>query len=316
MNTAPTDTIVDPAQDPAYGRTADAWVHLMRTLRTALPETPDAAEEAIACRDNAAIEAVTAFCPVSAAEALLAADYVAARAQAMDCLRLANAATAAGKPAEARRYRADAARQMRAGHSAVERLLRVQARRAKREADPRATSSAAWTAHCAGQMMASAVPGREGAPPWAKPAGTPATDAMPTDAPAPPAEHADAPRTVMPERDPGTPAGTGEGRAHEPPAWCGTDARVIPGASPGTGSGHDEKENAGARSGHDAEERAGRDEEQSADAEADLAADAALYAILYPERAALIRRHGGVPADVTFGPPEEDLVRALLAMPA
>ena len=41
--------------------------------------------------------------------------------------------------------------------------------------------------------------------------------------------------------------------------------------------------------------------------------DAELYAVLYPQRAALIRRHGGVPPNVTFGPPDEDMVRALLA---
>jgi hypothetical protein len=40
--------------------------------------------------------------------------------------------------------------------------------------------------------------------------------------------------------------------------------------------------------------------------------DAEIYAILHPRRAALIRRHGGVPPDATFGPPDDDLVRALL----
>ncbi len=38
-----------------------------------------------------------------------------------------------------------------------------------------------------------------------------------------------------------------------------------------------------------------------------------LYEALYPERAALIRHHGGVPANVSFGPPEDELVQALLA---
>ncbi len=38
-----------------------------------------------------------------------------------------------------------------------------------------------------------------------------------------------------------------------------------------------------------------------------------LYEAMYPERAALIRRHGGVPANVSFGPPEEEMVQALLA---
>jgi hypothetical protein len=43
------------------------------------------------------------------------------------------------------------------------------------------------------------------------------------------------------------------------------------------------------------------------------APDVALYEAIYPDRAALIRRHGGVPADVTFGPPDEAMVHALLA---
>ena len=38
-----------------------------------------------------------------------------------------------------------------------------------------------------------------------------------------------------------------------------------------------------------------------------------LYEAIYPERAALIRRHGGVPANVSFGPPEPEMVQALLA---
>ena len=44
--------------------------------------------------------------------------------------------------------------------------------------------------------------------------------------------------------------------------------------------------------------------------------DVALYEALYPQRAALIRRHGGVPPDSTFGPPDEAMVRALIATPS
>ena len=36
------------------------------------------------------------------------------------------------------------------------------------------------------------------------------------------------------------------------------------------------------------------------------------YARIYPERARLIRRTGGLPAKLTFGPPEDYLVRALV----
>ena len=41
-------------------------------------------------------------------------------------------------------------------------------------------------------------------------------------------------------------------------------------------------------------------------------AEAEHYAALYPERAALIRRIGRVPANVSFGPPDPDLVQALV----
>ena len=44
----------------------------------------------------------------------------------------------------------------------------------------------------------------------------------------------------------------------------------------------------------------------------DLAAEADLYAIMYPRRAALIRSHGGVPDNVSFGPPGDDLARILV----
>ena len=48
---------------------------------------------------------------------------------------------------------------------------------------------------------------------------------------------------------------------------------------------------------------------------ADLLVDAALYEAIYPQRAALIRRYGGVPHDADFGAPEDDLVRVLLTIP-
>ncbi len=52
-------------------------------------------------------------------------------------------------------------------------------------------------------------------------------------------------------------------------------------------------------------------EEVQAPAEAELS-EVQLYEAIYPERAALIRRHGGVPANVSFGPPEQEIVQALL----
>jgi hypothetical protein len=43
----------------------------------------------------------------------------------------------------------------------------------------------------------------------------------------------------------------------------------------------------------------------------DPAAEAEQYALIYPRRAALIRRLGRLPDNPTFGPPEEYLVRAV-----
>jgi hypothetical protein len=44
----------------------------------------------------------------------------------------------------------------------------------------------------------------------------------------------------------------------------------------------------------------------------DLMAEAEHYAVIYPERAALIRRIGRVPDNASFGPPDDDLVQALV----
>jgi len=50
--------------------------------------------------------------------------------------------------------------------------------------------------------------------------------------------------------------------------------------------------------------------EPAADAEPkrDLAAEAEMYAIMYPRRARLIRAHGGLPHTIDFGPPDPELV--------
>jgi hypothetical protein len=43
----------------------------------------------------------------------------------------------------------------------------------------------------------------------------------------------------------------------------------------------------------------------------DLLSEADYYAVVYPNRAREIRRHGGLPANCGFGPPDADLVRTL-----
>ena len=44
----------------------------------------------------------------------------------------------------------------------------------------------------------------------------------------------------------------------------------------------------------------------------DLIKEAELYAAMYPRRAALIRRHGRVPDNVSFGPPDDHVVPVLV----
>ncbi len=45
---------------------------------------------------------------------------------------------------------------------------------------------------------------------------------------------------------------------------------------------------------------------------ADIEADVKLYAAMYPDRVRRIRAAGGLPADLDFGPPEPEIVNALL----
>ncbi len=153
------DALTPP--DPLACLPRDAYAHLIVTLRATLPPTDDT-PQALANRDHAAIAQVAALCPVNAAEAALAGQYVAANAQAMDCLRLARDPDIA--PEWALRCTAQAASMMRQAQGAMRLLLRAQATRTKLEADSAAVDRAAWTEHCATQWMAQALPPAAAAP--------------------------------------------------------------------------------------------------------------------------------------------------------
>jgi hypothetical protein len=67
----------------------DAYHHLVRTLLGTLsPPVADTPAD-LTRRDNAAIAQVASLFPTNASEAALAAQFVAANAQAINCLRLA-----------------------------------------------------------------------------------------------------------------------------------------------------------------------------------------------------------------------------------
>ena len=115
--------------------------------------------EALAWRDHAAIAQVAALCPANAAEAALAAQYVAANAQAMACLSLTRDPDLS--PDWVLRCTAQAAAMMRQAQGAFRLLTRTQADRRKLEADNTAASQAAWAEHIATEWMAQAVPEAE-----------------------------------------------------------------------------------------------------------------------------------------------------------
>jgi hypothetical protein len=128
---------------------ANAFYHLVRTLRLTLPPT-DRPED-LSVRDQSAIARIAALAPASAAEADLAALFVAASEQWKDCLRLAE--DPSRLPEIARKCRAQAASMMRQSLAALRLLQRAQAIRQKTEANDIARDRAAWTEHCAAGLM-------------------------------------------------------------------------------------------------------------------------------------------------------------------
>jgi hypothetical protein len=228
------DTNVNPEQiDLEYLLPRDAYRHLMYELHKSLPLTPNNTPEEESQRDHAAIAQVTCMIPANSTEATLAAQYVSANAQAMECQHLARDPKLTLE--WVLKCHAQSASFMRQSQGALRLLLRVQAVREKREADNVRLNSANWTEHCAANLMAQVLPNAQ------------------------PAAHTEPP----------------------PPTAPLTQAQPDPPP----------------------------DEEPKFDP----TAAAEEYAMLYPNRAALIRQHGGLPDNITFGPPERRLVRALLA---
>src|SRR5579875_4167907 len=146
-----------PPLDPdlALQLPGDAYWHLVRTLRLALPPPPGDAPEEVIRRDRAAIAGVAALAPANAVEADLAAQYVAASEQWKDCLRLVQDPDM--DPKWAAKCRAQALAMMRQANAALRLLLRLQARREKIEADNVTRDRAAWTEHCAIGLMVDAL---------------------------------------------------------------------------------------------------------------------------------------------------------------
>jgi hypothetical protein len=171
---------------------------------------------------------------------------------------------------------------MRQANSALRELRRMQAERRKLEADQNARTRRDWADHCATAAMAEALQDL-----YATASGDFAVT------PSPPTSDA-AIEPVMAGLDPAI-----------------SEPRGIAGSSPAI---------AVHASASDEPAPKPRPEPQPATAppnpleepDPDPVAEAELYATIYPERAALIRRVGGMPADATFGPPDDDVMQALI----
>jgi hypothetical protein len=144
-----------PQPDLTLQLPRDMYYQVIHTLRGAMPPPVTKSPEDLVRRDNAAIAQVACLLPANADEANIAALYVAASAQALDCLRLAREFPAG--EALILKCSAQAASMMRESRAARSLLMRVQLLRQKREADHTALDQAAWIEHCAINLMADAL---------------------------------------------------------------------------------------------------------------------------------------------------------------
>jgi hypothetical protein len=228
MQTPPSATT---QPDLALQLPRDAYWMLIHTLHTSLPPPPSGDPETIARRDRDAIAQVASLLPVTAAEARLAARFVAADARAHESLRLAGLYPT--DVTQVLKCTAQAAAMWRQSDSALRALQRMQAARCKRDSDPAAANQAAWTEHCAQGFMANAL---HAGPAAFEPAPPPPPE--PAAVPEPTASDAEPPRDPIKEAE--------------------------------------------------------------------------FYAAIYPYRAVAIRRHGGMPPNATYPPPEVDIIHVLV----
>src|SRR5271169_2188302 len=120
---------------------ADTHYQLVHTLSLTLPPPLTDCPEDLARRDHSAIARIAALCPANAAEADIAALYVAASEQWKQCLHFAQQSDPTTYWAQ--KCRAQANSMMRQSQSALRLLLRMQAAREKLEADSEARDRAA-----------------------------------------------------------------------------------------------------------------------------------------------------------------------------
>jgi hypothetical protein len=169
------DDCLDPnLSDRTLRLPRDLYYQIVHELRSALPPPVTDTPEDRVRRDNAIIARVASLLPATPDEVVVAAQFVAANAQALDCLRLARSHPA--DPAHVLKCTAQSATMMRQARGARGQLLRLQAERAKREANPAARDNAAAIEQAVISVMADALAPTPPAPiaaPLVRPQSTP-----------------------------------------------------------------------------------------------------------------------------------------------
>jgi len=139
----------------AIDLSAPLYYQVVYTLTNLLPRSLDDTPSVVRIRNLAAIAKVAALLPVNANEADLAAQCIAARAQAEDILRLLRQHE--DDIGLVLRLNAQYSSMQRTSLSLHGRLMRVQALRHKREAIDGAANQDDWTLHVAEQSMLAIV---------------------------------------------------------------------------------------------------------------------------------------------------------------
>ena len=166
-----------PPPRPAIDLSTRLYRQLVYTLTDLLPPPLDDSPAALRARNHAAIAKVAALLPVNANEIDLAAQCIAARAQAEEMLRLVR--QNADDIGLVMRLNAQYGSMVRTSLSVHGRLMRVQAVRQKREATDGAATRDAWTLHVAERSMLAVADPDAGRLEAARP------EAAPVEAPAP-----------------------------------------------------------------------------------------------------------------------------------
>lgn len=277
---------IPPPPDSLLVLPRHIYADLVQSLVTLLPPPVNNTPEGRRDRNLAAIVKIADQHPVNAYEADLAARYVINSAQSEDVMRQIRALD--GDMKTYVRLHSLYNGLLRMALSADHHLRRAQAMRHAREANPTTASQDEWTHHIAQSEMLRVLDRLE--PPPDPPQ---ALLAPPAPDPAPPQPEVanvrqpsvEPPRVVpAPAALPSVPA-----PARFAPAQAAPARQVAARRTP---------------------QRSWPDHDEPA---RNLAADADHYAVLYPRRAWLIRRHGGLPPGCDFGPPDDALLAAIVS---